>query len=113
MSQFVLLLHHPNPQGFGRLTPEEQQNAMAKYMAWGQKPFAVGANRLDPEGGRVLRQNGGSPVISDGPFSETKEVCGGYYIIEAADYEEAVQRSLDHPHLQFGGTIEVRKIWQG
>lgn len=45
----------------------------------------------------------------DGPYAETKEVLGGYYLIEAPNYEEAVRRSLDHPHLSHG-TIEVREI---
>jgi len=112
MPQFLLLLHHPNPERFKKLPPDELQAAIAKYMAWTQKPFNVSSNRLDPDGGRVVRQNGGSPVVTDGPFGETKEVCGGYFLIEAADYDDAVRLTLDHPHLQHGGTIEVRKIWQ-
>ena len=46
----------------------------------------------------------------DGPFSETKEVIGGYFAIEAAGYDEAVQLLEDHPHLSYGGTVEVREI---
>jgi hypothetical protein len=38
-------------------------------------------------------------------------VLGGYYLIEAANYDEAVSRSLDHPHLEYGGTIEVRQLF--
>lgn len=45
-----------------------------------------------------------------GPNSETKEILGGYYMIEAADYNEAVQRSLSHPHLEHGA-IEVRQLY--
>ena len=48
----------------------------------------------------------------DGPYSATKEVLGGFYLIEAADYDEAVQLAMDHPHLQFGGTLEIRKLWE-
>jgi len=39
-------------------------------------------------------------------------VLGGYYTIEAADYDEAIKRCLDHPHLEYGGTIELRKTWE-
>ena len=53
----------------------------------------------------------GKRIITDGPFTETHEVLGGYYIIEAADYDEAVKLTLDHPHLEYGGTIEVRQFW--
>jgi hypothetical protein len=38
-------------------------------------------------------------------------VLGGYYTIEAANYDEAVTRALDHPHLLYGGTIEVRQLY--
>jgi len=48
---------------------------------------------------------------TDGPYSETKEVLGGFYLIEAADYDEAVARTGDHPHLEHGGTIEIRKLY--
>ena len=51
------------------------------------------------------------PRATDGPYSETKEVLGGYYTIEAASYEEAVSRALEHPHLEYGGTIEVRQVY--
>ena len=59
----------------------------------------------------LLNFQGGKPRAIDGPYSETKEVLGGYYTIEAANYEEAVQRSLDHPHLEYGGTIELRQVY--
>ena len=60
----------------------------------------------------MIRSEGGKPRATDGPYSETKEILGGFYLIEAADYDEAVARSLDHPHLEYGGTVEVRKIWE-
>ena len=59
----------------------------------------------------MIRAKDGKPKSTDGPYSETKEVLGGYYMIEAANYDEAVQRTLDHPHLEYGGTIEVRQTW--
>jgi hypothetical protein len=68
----------------------------------------VGANKLVDDAGKVLR--GGKATATDGPYSETKEVLGGYYLIEAASYDEAVRLSLDHPHLQYDGTIEVRRV---
>ena len=44
-----------------------------------------------------MRSEGGQVRTTDGPYSETKEVLGGYYTIEAADYDEAVRLALDHP----------------
>ena len=96
MSQFMLLLYD-NPTNWQKLSPEEMQKAIEKYMAW--------------DAGKVIRSQGGKPRATDGPYSETKEVLGGYYTIEAANYDEAVKRALDHPHLEYGGTIEVRQLY--
>ena len=110
MSQFMLLLYD-DPTGWRKLSPEEMQKAVEKYIAWAKKPFVVDTKRLGEDVGRVIRPGGGKPRATDGPYSETKEILGGYYTIEAASYEDAVQRSLDHPHLEYGGTVEVRQVW--
>src|SRR2546425_8077118 len=111
MAQFMLLLYD-NPANWQRLSPEEMQKALEKYMAWTHKPFTVDSKRLAPDPGRVIRSQGGQPRATDGPYSETKEVLGGFYLIEAANYDEAVQRASDHPHLEYGGTIEVRQLFR-
>jgi len=111
MSQFMLLLYD-NPSGWQKLSPEEMQKAIEKYVAWTKKPFTVDSKRLAGEPGKVMRSQNGKPRTTDGPYSETKEVLGGFYLIEAATYDEAVARTLDHPHLEYGGTIEVRKLWE-
>lgn len=110
MSKFMLLLYN-DPAGMGRLSAEEGQKALEKYMAWTKKPFTVDSKRLAVDAGRVIRANGGKPRATDGPYSETKEVLGGYYTIEAPNYDEAVKLSLAHPHLEYGGTIEVRQVY--
>ena len=110
MPQYLLLLYD-DPSGWQKLSPEQRQNGMAQYRAWGDKAqkagFYVGANKLTFDPGKVIR--GPKPRVSDGPYSETKEVLGGYYMIEAPNYDEAVRRTLDHPHLSHG-TIELREI---
>ena len=110
MPQYMLLLHH-DPSGFERLSPAEREKAVEKYMAWTKKPFVADSKRLAPEPGRVIRSENGRPRATDGPYSETKEILGGFYTIEAASYDEAIQRALDHPHLAFGGTVEVRQLF--
>ncbi len=113
MPQFMLLLYDnlDDRAAFQKMSPEEMQKAIEKYMAWTKKPFTVDSKRLGEDAGRVIRSRGGKPRIADGPYSETKEVLGGYYTIEAANYDEAVKRTLDHPHLEHGGTIEIRKLY--
>ena len=108
MSLFMLLLYD-DQQIFNRLSPDEMQRAMGKYMAWRKEPFTLDGRRLADDLGKVLRPGAGAV---DGPYSETKEILGGYYTIEAADYDAAVNLSLTHPHLEYGGTIELRKVYQ-
>ena len=110
MAHFMLLLYD-NPSHWATLSPEEMQKAIEKYGAWTKKAFTKDSKRLAEDARRVIRAQGGKPRATDGPYSETKEVLGGYYTIEAANYEEAVQRSLDHPHLEYGGTIELRQVY--
>jgi hypothetical protein len=110
MAQYMLLLYD-DPSGWRNLSAEEMQKATEKYMAWSKKTFNVQSKRLADDFGKVMRGGPGKPKVTDGPYSETKEVLGGFYLIEAANYDEAVQRSMDHPHLEYGGTIEVRALW--
>jgi len=111
MSLYMLLLYD-DPKHWGTLSPEEMQKAVEKYGAWTKKSFTKDSARLAEDVGRVLRRpKGGQARSTDGPYSETKEVLGGYYTIEAANYEEAVKLALEHPHLEYGGTIEVRQVW--
>jgi hypothetical protein len=113
MAKFMLLLHD-NPASFANVSPEQMQKILEKYMAWGDKlrkaGLMHGAEKLTDEPGKVVRGQNGKLRVTDGPYSETKEVLGGYYIIEAASYDQAIERSRDCPHLEYGGTIEVRQV---
>ena len=113
MPKFMLLLHD-DPTAFASMSPEQMQQVLEKYMAWGKRLREAGlmhaGEKLTDEPGRVLRSKNGQVRVTDGPYSETKEVLGGYYIIEAASYEQAIERSRDCPHLEYGGTIEVRQV---
>ena len=110
MSQFMLLLYD-NPSDWQKVSPEEMQAAIEKYRAWMHKPFTKDAKRLADDPGRVIRSKGGQSRATDGPYSETKEVLGGYYVIEADDYDHAVALAMEHPHLEYGGTLEIRQLW--
>ena len=63
---------------------------------------------LDPPGARI-EERGGKAVVTDGPFTESKEVAGGYYIVSAADRQAAIELAVRCPHARWG-TIEVREI---
>ncbi len=109
MAHFMLLLYD-DPGTWEKLSSEQVQKEMEKYQAWRQKPFTVDGKRLIEETGRVIRVQNGGLQTTDGPYSETKEVLGGYYTIEAANYDEAVKLALTHPHVGHG-MIEVRQVF--
>jgi hypothetical protein len=111
MHKYMLLLYDV-PSAWAKLSPDEMQKAIEKYMSWGKKPFVVRGVRLANDVGKVIRSTGGPARTTDGPYSETKEILGGYYLIEAESYDDAVKRTLDHPHLEYQGTIEVRQTWE-
>jgi hypothetical protein len=106
--QFLLLLHE-DFTNWRSTSPEDMQRAFEQYLAWSQRPFVRSHAHLGEDVGKVVRSRSGIARVADGPYSETKEVLAGFFVIDAADYEEAVARSLDHPHLEYG-TIEVRFV---
>ena len=113
MSKYILLLHD-NPAAFATASPEQLQKIVEKYVAWGDKlrdkGIIRGGDKLTDEPGKVMRKSNGQVRITDGPYSETKEILGGYYIIEADSYDRATEYARDCPHFEYGGTIEVRQI---
>lgn len=113
MPQFMLLLHQV-PSDMSAVSPEQMQAVIAEYTAWSERLAAAGkfkgGQKLTGEGGRSISANGAGLSVTDGPYNETKEVIGGFFTIEAADYDEAVALCEGSPHLKYGGRIEVRQI---
>ena len=96
-----------------------QEQAAGRMAAWGQYPGGLneagklrGGERLRPAASATtLRVKDGERLLSDGPFAETKEQLGGYFIVEAGDLDEAIDWASKMPHLPSGGSVEVRPIW--
>ncbi len=113
MPKYMILLHD-SPEAFANVSPQQMQGVIEKYMAWGEKLRASGAmiagEKLADEPGKVMRGKAGQVRVTDGPYSEAKEVLGGYYIVQADNYDKAVEIARDCPQFEFGGTIEVREI---
>jgi hypothetical protein len=112
MPRYMLLLHD-DQAAFASLSPQQMQTIIEKYVAWGgslrKRGLLGNSDKLADEPGRIVRRNNGAVRVTDGPYSETKEVLGGYYIVTAADYDGAIALTHDCPHLDYG-TIEVRQI---
>ena len=72
--------------------------------------WKTGDQLAPPRRARTVRVRNGKPIVTDGPFIESKEAVGGFDIIECGSLEEAVEIAARHPIAQTG-TIEVRPLW--
>ena len=101
------------PEGF-EITPEIIQGIIQKYSDWAdslqKSGHLVGLNKLRDDPGKNIVGTGADRVVTDGPYAETKELIGGYWIISAADYDEAVKLASGCPSLEFGSRVEVREV---
>ena len=89
-------------------TEEESFPWLADLQARGL--WVTGDQLAPPRRARSVRLRGGKPIVSDGPFAETKEAIGGFDLIEADSLEDAVEIAARHPVAQIG-TVEVRPLW--
>jgi hypothetical protein len=94
-----------------KLSPDEVQAQMQKWFQWidklKSKDIYVDGKPLTPVGKTV---KGKKPVVTDGPFAETKELVGGYFIIKATSLEEAAELAKDCPDFELGGAVQVREV---
>jgi hypothetical protein len=72
--------------------------------------WITGDQLAPPRRAKSVRVRDGKKMITDGPFAETKEVVGGFDLIECSSLEEAVEIASEHPVAEIG-TIEVRPLW--
>ncbi|MFN8653961.1 MAG: YciI family protein [Gemmatimonadales bacterium] len=94
----------------------EMEHFLGEYTAFGKEHRAqgtvLGGNRLRPvQDATTVRIRNGKVSATDGPFAETKEQLGGYFLVEARDLNEAIQIASRIPSARTG-SIEVRPIWE-
>ena len=99
----------------GALSPEEGSAALAEYGTFAEEMGARGVlregERLRPTSDATTVQvRDGKVLTGDGPFAETKEQIGGYFVVECKDLDEAIEVAAKIPGARFG-TIEVRPVW--
>jgi hypothetical protein len=109
-----LLLIYGNESQFDKMTPAEQKKIDQEYMEFSKSIAASGhlrgGNELDRiSKAKTVRVREGKRSVLDGPFAETKEQLGGYYLVEAKDVEEALALAARIPSARWG-SIEVRPI---
>jgi hypothetical protein len=93
---------------------ETFQSMFQEYMALVEDPRCLANGQLQPiESATTVRVQDGRTLTTDGPFAETKEVLGGYYIIEAGNLDEAIEFASRVPAARIpGGSIEVRPLME-
>jgi hypothetical protein len=112
--RYLLLIY--GPEDVPDPTPDEQGQVMAAYNAFTEhirsKNAYLGGEALEPTAtATTVRVRDGKTLTTDGPFAETKEALGGYYLVEAKDLDEAIDFAARIPGAQ-SGSIEVRPIWE-
>jgi hypothetical protein len=96
---------------FERLSEDEQKAIYGEYMAISGAPGVTGGAQLQPAStATTVRVRDGRTLTTDGPFSETKEALGGYYLLDAPDLDAAIELAGRIPAARMGGAIEVRPL---
>lgn len=110
MKEFMMIFLGADYGELG-LSPEEMQAQMGKWFAWNDKMQQAGivkhGNALTPQIRRVV---GKERTITDLTSAEVKEIVGGYYVIQAKDFDAVQEIAQDFPDYDLGGTVEIREI---
>lgn len=110
MKDFMMIFIGADYQELG-LSPDELQERMGKWFSWGGKMEAAGILK----GGEALIPtakciSGPNRTVTDGPYTESKEIIGGYYTVEAQNIEAVIEIAQDYPDYDLGGTVEIREV---
>jgi hypothetical protein len=110
MEKFMLIFQGP-VSASNMPSPEEMGELMGKWFVWINKLAKEGkyvsGEPLLP-GGKII--SGNPQNVTDGPFAEGKEIIGGFFIVNAANYDEAVKLCEDYPDYEMGGSVIVRQV---
>jgi hypothetical protein len=112
--QYLLMLY-ADESGWSNMSKSEQEQGYAAYMAYGEALRAAGAmkgsNRLQPIAtATTVRNVNGKPQVLDGPYVDSKEQLGGYFLIDAPDLDAALAWAARCPGASHG-VVEVRPVW--
>jgi hypothetical protein len=107
-----MLLLRDDPSNYDAMKPEDFEGLFQRFVQWAETLEAegklLGVERLGV-GGSTVRRRGGRIVV-DGPYTEGKETVMGFFIVEAADAEEAARLAAQVPSVAVGGSVEVREV---
>jgi len=109
-----LLLIYGEEKNWDRMTPAERESMYAEFGAFNKEITEKGKNRgghqlMPVASATTVRMRGGKRVVTDGPFAETKEQLGGFYLVDADDLDDAIAMAAKIPSAR-DGCIEVRPL---
>jgi hypothetical protein len=111
MKYAILIYSDEARNRYDSLSEAEQQSITAEYLALNEEPGAVGGAQLQPGAtATTVRVENGSVLTTDGPYAETKELLGGFYLIDVADLDAALDFAGRVPAARMGGLVEVRPL---
>jgi hypothetical protein len=115
MPRYMLLIYG-DEKGLENVTPEQLQQEYAAYDAFTKELKTRGVMRAGEalertSAATTVRVKGGETLTTDGPFAETKEQLGGFYMIEVDNLDDAIKAAAMIPGAQYG-SIEVRPIME-
>lgn len=109
--QYLLQIYTGDGEAWNRLSSAEQDAITGEYSAISQAEGVTGGAQLQPpETATTVRVQDGKALTTDGPFAETKEALGGYYLLEAGDLDAALELAARIPAARMGGAVEVRPL---
>ena len=109
--QYILQIFSNGGSAYDALSEGEKDAVMGEYMAISQtQGIAGGAQLQPPETATTVRVQDGNTLTTDGPFTETKEALGGYYLLTAGDLDAAIEIAARIPAARLGGAVEVRPV---
>jgi hypothetical protein len=109
--KYALLIYSPPEGAWESLSEAEQNSIMGEYFAISESPGILGGEQLQPEATATsIRVDDGQTLTTDGPFADTKEVFGGFYLLEADNLDKAIEVAARIPAARMGGGVEVRPV---
>jgi hypothetical protein len=105
------LLIYPKLGSHEALAEREYEEVNAEYWALREDSRCLGGAHLQPgDSATTVRHDGGENLIIDGPYADTKEVLGGYYVVDASNLDDALEFAQRIPAVRLGGAVEVRPL---
>jgi hypothetical protein len=106
-----LIYPERSPEEFAAVPEEERLAVTAEYLALRNAPGVYGGEQLQPsQSATTVRVADGRTLTTDGPFANTKEFLGGFFLYEADDLDAALDLAARIPAARLGGAVEVRPL---